>query len=51
MLKQYHELLEDRERLQKNLSNLTLENSELETKLESLLQNDITGDLIVPPLK
>lgn len=51
MLSQYHQLLEDREKLQKNISTLMTENDDLQSKLEKNLLQDINSDLIVPPLK
>ena len=51
MLSQYHQLLEDREKLQTNISTLMTENDDLQSKLERNLRQDINSDLIVPPLK
>lgn len=51
MLTQYHGLLEDREKLNKKISKLAHENDDLKSNLDSLLQQDINNELIVPPLK
>ena len=49
VLTQYNDILDQRAKIKQNVDNIRTQNLELQCTLQSLLQDDVNNELIMPP--